>query len=53
MATKKTFKQFISPDLKDVQFISSDLKGVSNKDLEDAREYLNPNKTPEQKKKMN
>jgi hypothetical protein len=43
MATKKTFKQFISPDLKD----------VSDKDLEDAKKYLNPNKTPEQKKKMN
>lgn len=44
MATKrKTFKQFVSPDLKD----------VTDKDLEDARKYLNPDKTPEEKKKMN
>ncbi len=44
MATKrKTFKQFISPDLKD----------VSDDDLEDAKKYLNPDKTPEEKKKMN
>jgi hypothetical protein len=44
MATKrKTFKQFISPDLQD----------VTDKDLEDAKKYLNPDKTPEEKKKMN
>lgn len=44
MATKrKTFKQFVSPDL----------ENVTDKDLEDARKYLNPDKTPEQKKKMN
>ena len=44
MVTKrKTFKQFVSPDLKD----------VTAKDLEDAKKYLNPDKTPEEKKKMN
>ena len=44
METKrKTFKQFISTDLKD----------VTDKDLEDAKKYLNPDKTPEEKKKMN
>lgn len=44
MATKrKTFKQFVSPDLKD----------VSDEDLKDAKKYLNPDKTPEEKKKMN
>ncbi len=44
MATKtKTFKQFISPDL----------QGVSDEDLKKAREFLNPHKTPEEKKKMN
>jgi len=44
MATKrKTFKQFISPDLQD----------VSDEDLKKAKEFLNPDKTPEEKKKMN
>ena len=46
MVTKrKTFKQFVSPD--------SDLKGVTDEDLKKAKEYLNPDKTPEEKKKMN
>ena len=44
MPTKrKTFKQFISPDL----------KGVSDEDLKNAKEFLNPDKTAEEKKKMN
>ena len=50
MVTKrKTFKQFVSPE----QFVSPDLKDVTAKDLEDAKKYLNPDKTPEEKKKMN
>ena len=52
MATKrKTFKQFVvSPDK---QFVSPDLNGVTDEDLKDAKKYLNPDKTPEEKKKMN
>lgn len=45
MATNKelkTFKQFVSPDL----------KGVTDEDLENAKKYLNPNKTPKEKKKI-
>lgn len=44
MATKrKTFKQFVSPDL----------ENVTDEDLKNARKYLNPDKTHEEKKKMN
>ena len=39
----KTFKQFLNPDL----------NGVSDEDLKKAKTYLNPDKTPAEKKKMN